>query len=341
MRITMQSIHYNILTNLNKITSDMNRINTQISSGKQMSTISDDPVNLVTALGLRSNLTQIASYQDNLLFGDKTITAAENSLTQMKSLVLKAKTLAIQQVNASVTPENRASAAEEVRHIWEQTILLGNSQVNGKYVFGGYRTTGYTDAEPAPFIADKVDGYRTNGNAIAATSQFLTSTVDNTPPADLAANDLLINGVDIGAVDLNTGVTNGLNMDGAFNLAAAINGAATSPTVTANLTTLTYSSAVTTAATATGNITMTVNGVGITASVTNLDSIATVNAAFVAAVNAETAQTGVVASIGTGSNGAANNTLILKNALAGDDSAIDITAFNDGGTGIIGGGINS
>lgn len=333
MRITMQSIHYNILTNLNKITTDMNRINTQISSGKQMSTISDDPVNLVTALGLRSNLTQISSYQDNLSFGNKTITAAENGLTQMKTLALRAKTLAIQQVNASVTPENRASAGEEVRHLWEQSILLANSVVNGKYVFGGYRTTGYTDAEPAPFIAGLVDGYRINGNAVAATSQFLTSAVSNAPPADLVANDLLINGVDIGPVDLNAGVTSGLNMDGAAKLAAAINGAATSPAVSANLTTLTYSSAPTTAAAATGNITMTVNGVGITIPVTLGDSAATVNANFVAAVNSATGLTGVTAAIGDGTNGAVNNTLILKNAQTGDGSAIDITAFNTGGTG--------
>lgn len=333
MRITMQSIHYNILTNLNKITTDMNRINNQISSGKQMSTISDDPVSLVTALGLRSNLTQITSYQDNLLFGDKTITAAENALTQMKNLALRAKTLAIQQVNASVTPENRASAAEEVRHLWEQSILLANSEVNGKYVFGGYRTTGYTDAEPAPFLADLVDGYRINGNAVASTSQALTSTVDNTPPADLIAGDVRINGTDIGPVDLNTGVSNGLNMDGASKLAAAVNGAAISPAVAANLTTLTYSSAATTAAAATGNITMTLNGVAFTIPVTLGDSAATVNAAFVATVNAATDQTGVVAAIGNGTNGAANDTLILKNAQAGDNSAIDITAFNAGGTG--------
>lgn len=333
MRITMQSIHYNILTNLNKITTDMNRINTEISSGKQMSTISDDPVNLVTALGLRSNLTQITSYQDNLLFGDKTITAAENGLTQMKNLALRAKTLAIQQINASVTPENRASAGEEVRHLWEQSILLANSEVNGKYVFGGYRTTGYTDAEPAPFIADLVDGYRINGNAVAATDQFLTSTVSNAPPADLIAGDVLINGTDIGPVDLNTLVTNGLNMDGASKLAAAINGAATSPAVSANLTTLTYSSAATTAAAATGNITMTMNGVAFTIPVTLGDSAATVNAAFVAAVNGATGLTGVTAEIGDGANGAANDTLILKNAQTGDSSAVDITAFNTGGTG--------
>ena len=59
MRITMQTIHNNILTNLNNLTTGMNRINNQISSTNQMSTISDNPVNLVTSLGLKSNLTQI------------------------------------------------------------------------------------------------------------------------------------------------------------------------------------------------------------------------------------------------------------------------------------------
>jgi hypothetical protein len=73
--------------------------------------------------------------------------------------------------------------------------------------------------------------------------------------------------------------------------------------------------------------------VGITVPVTLGDPIAAVNAAFVAAVNGATGLTGVVAAIGNGGNGAANNTLILKNALPGDDAAIDITAFNDGGTG--------
>ncbi|HCC54035.1 MAG TPA: flagellar hook-associated protein 3 [Desulfobulbaceae bacterium] len=328
MRITMQSIHYNILTNLNKITTDMNRLNNQISSGKQLATISDDPVKLVSALGLRSNLTQITSYQENLKFGDKTITAAENSLTQMKNLALRAKTLAIQQVNATVTPENRASAAEEARHLWEQSIFLGNSQVNGKYVFGGYRTTGYTAAEPAPFVADKVDGYRINGNSIAVTNQFLTSTVDNTT---IAAGDLAINGTTTGAITTGA-ATNGLFMEKAFNAKTVIE--ATDPAVIVNLTTL-YGGVAVAADTLDGSVTdfdFDLNGVNITVTIPDGTAQAGVATLIATAVNVVKDLTGVEAVIGDGAtNGGALNAIVFANMQKGDESAITVV-INDPGS---------
>ena len=330
MRITMQSIHYNILTNLNKITTDMNRVNNQISSGKQMSTISDDPVNMVTALGLRSNLTQITSYQDNLTFGDKTITAAENALTQMKNLALRAKTLAIQQVNASVTPENRASAGEEVRHLWEQSILLANSEVNGKYVFGGYRTTGYTPAEPAPFLADLVDGYRINGNALASTSQALTATVNNTT---IAAGDLAINGTATGAISTGA-TTNGLFMEKAFNAKTAIEAA--DSTVSVNLTTL-YGGAAVGADTLDGNDTnfdFDLNGVNITVTIPDGTNQAGVGTLITNAVNAAKDLTGVDAVVGDGlTNGGAASAIVFRNMQKGDASAITVVVNDPGSPG--------
>ncbi|MDG4475835.1 flagellin N-terminal helical domain-containing protein [Thiovibrio frasassiensis] len=193
MRITMQSVHNKTLRDLNNLTTSMSRVNSQISSGKQISTISQDPVNLITALGLRSTLTQITTYQDNLTFGDKSISAAESALTQMKDLTLRAKVLGLQQANATVNTQNRASAAEEVRHLWEEAITLANSDVNGKYIFGGYRTTGYTDIEPEPFVADLTAGYHINGQplpalAAAAPTQY-----------NLNTGDLAINGLPIDA----------------------------------------------------------------------------------------------------------------------------------------------
>ena len=47
MRITTQTINNTILTNLNNITTGMAKLNAQISSGNQMATISDNPVNMV------------------------------------------------------------------------------------------------------------------------------------------------------------------------------------------------------------------------------------------------------------------------------------------------------
>lgn len=285
MRITMQSIHKNILTDLNRITTDMSRVNSQISSGKQISTISQDPVNLVTALGLRSSLTQIASYQDNLTFGDKTITAAETALTQMKDLTLRAKVLGLQQANASISPENRASAAEEVRHLWEEAITLANSDVNGKYVFGGYRTTGYTETEPEPFVPDLTGGYYVNGKALAAVG-FATL-----PQYDLAPGELSINGIPIGS-------TGG---DGSATAkVAAINAESTDTGVTADFTPASLSA---TGVVGVGPLTaadLLINGQAIFDGVTNPDPSAILaldtDNTLVTAINAHSATTGVIAS---------------------------------------------
>jgi flagellin-like hook-associated protein FlgL len=325
MRITLQSIHRNILGNLNKITTDMNRINKQISSGRQISTISEDPVNLVTALGLRTNLSSIAKYRDNLSFANSMIVAAESALTQMKDLALRAKTLAIQQANAPVNQANRANAAEEVRHLWEQAIFLGNSQVMGKYVFAGYRTAGYTAMEPAPFIAGLAEGYRASGNTVPAVNSTLTGTIDNTPPPDLAPGDLLINATDIGAVDLDSGLDFGLNMSGAFNLRDAINAAPMDPPVIAALTTL-HGGGPATAEGGNGGETLqqSINGVAFEVVIPDGATAGEVSALTVEAINAVAAQTGVSARVGDGSNGGAVDAVVLYNTQPGDESDIEV-----------------
>lgn len=280
MRITMQSLYSNILTNLNQITTDMSRINAQISSGRQMATISDNPVNIVTALRLRSSLSQIAMYQDNLTFGDKAITAAENSLTQMKDITLRAKTLGLQQANASVSPQNRASAAEEVRNLWEEAIALANSEVNGKYIFGGYRTTGYTETEPEPFVADLASGYRVNGKALAAVS------FASLPEYDLAAGDLTINGIAIA----------GTGGDGSATAkAGVINDAADTTGVSADITPAFLAATVATGAGSLGVGDLTINGQNIFAAPTAILAQDTDNT-LVNAINAKTDLTGVIAS---------------------------------------------
>ncbi|MEW6594410.1 MAG: flagellar hook-associated protein FlgL [Thermodesulfobacteriota bacterium] len=331
MRVTMKSIHQNILGNLNRLTGDLNRLTNQISSGKQMSKLSDNPVNLITALGLRTNLAELGQYQDNLSFGNKIISASENALTQIKELVMRAKTLALQQANAPLTATNRASAAEEVRHLWEQAVILANTQVNGKYIFGGFRTTGYTEAEPAPFVQNARDGYFINGAGLNRMEEKLTGTVANS--ADLAMGDLLINGTDIGAVDLDTGAltVNGLNMGGASNLKSAVNAAGSG--VTATLTTL-YAGA---AATAPGAATVSfyLNGEvvnlatgGVSANQTATD--------VAAAINAISDRTGVTAAVGNTTNGGAANSVVLTNALAGDESAITVLGLSAGESALTG-----
>jgi len=326
MRVTTRMLYRNMQYDINKLSSNIQRVNKQISSGMQMSSISDNPTNLMSALRMRSDLSDISQYQENLTYGKSMVTAAETALTEMKDLLMQANTLALQANNATMTQTNRDSLAEEVNSLYEQAVSLANTQLGGKYIFGGYRTTGYTENEPAPFIAGLADSYQVNGSSLAPLDTMLTgSPLSNA--TDLAAGDLVLNGEDMGSVDLTTAslMVNGVNMGGAANLKAAIN--ANSSTVTASLTTLYACGCAATGGTDT-LVAFSLNGTAISFTTSSEPATDTI-----AAINAVSDQTGVTAYLGDGSNGGTAGAIVLENTMAGDESNITITSYSEtGGT---------
>ncbi len=333
MRTTLNTIYNNIRGSLDKITTDMEAINQQISSGNQMSKISSNPVNLVSALRFRTTVAEIDQFQDNITKGNTIINASESSLTQMKSLALRAKTLAIQAADPALTPDNLTAIAVEINQMFKQSIELANSQINNQFIFGGQRTSSYTDIEPTPFIIDKGDGHWVNGTALTPLHSELTSTaiataasLPATPPTALVAGDVLINSEDIGAVDLKTALDiDGVNMAGANDLKTAINQKTT-----------VYASNAATADTTGSTFTFDLNKTPITTTIA-IGSTATVVAnTTIAAINAQTATTGVTAILGDGTNGGPIDSVVFKNAQAGNNSTITVSNF----TTVINGGAN-
>ncbi len=217
MRTTLNTIYGMIGNNLNKFTSDMWQLNSQISSGLQMSKISDNPINVVSALGKRSTLAEINQYQSNISFGGSMISAAEDALTGIKDLVMTSKTRILAAINDSQNSTTRTYIADELHVYLEEAVALGNSRLDGKYVFGGYRTTGYTETEPTPFMLDYSDGYRIQGSALPV-KDMLSPSVSIT---DLAAGDLVINGIAVSDDVANNSVVFPLSTAG--EKAAAIN----------------------------------------------------------------------------------------------------------------------
>ncbi len=338
MRTTMNTVYAKTLANLNKLTSDMDAINTRLSSGRELNKISDNPVNMVSALNLRSSVAEINQYEDNLKYGNSMIAASESALIQIKEQLIEAKIIAIQAQDPAVAV-NRNSIAPKVQNLITQSVTLGNTQINGKYIFGGFRTSGYTEKEPAPFVEGLIDGYRLNGNPPLSQStipqpwivqetggtgtlEFTTSTGTTTVP-----------GIDLNAVS----TTNGLNEENAWDLRNAINGVSASSGVTAAVTTRAEG---TTAATAGGPQV-------ISFDITYPTGVATVNftaggtATEIAqqtadAINSLSNVTGVMALRGNGQNGGVNDSIILQNVTDGDETAIQLSNLSAGETALIG-----
>ncbi len=331
MRVTLSTMTSKIVNNLDRLTTDLSRVNDQISSGLQMSRLSDKPTSLATALGFRTTIAEITQFTENIDYGNNVINATESAYMQIKDMAMTGKTLAIQAVNGTLGQENFNAIAEQVNNLITQSISLGNTQLNGKYIFGGYRTTGYTTEEPAPFMRDKGDGHWINGQSFNPNQSGLplTGAVATAAPTlqDISDGDLLINDTSIGAVDMTTGatITNGLNMDGANRLKGAVNGVTATTGVSATLTTLHAGSAATTGSSTT--MAFTINGTDITLTTGGVSAAATAQD-IVDAINLQKGESGVAARVGDGSNGGAANAVVLYNDIDGDESDIVISGLS-------------
>ncbi len=335
MRTTLNTIYNNINNNLHNIKSDLNDINNRISSGQRMSKISDDPVAMSSALRMRSSLAGIGQYHDNLNYGSSIINGSESALTQIKEQVNQAQITILQAKNSSVNTDQRQNIAEVIRNYKEQIVTLGNSRIDGKYIFGGHRTSGYTEAEPAPFVLDKIDGYRVNGTMPDprdpdAPGWLVKDNVDN-----FDANDTLqitndtdgTRNIALGSLGDSTVADNGLNMQGTANLRDAIN--AGGPHETKALLTTLIAGTEVDPASGTNDIEFDLTGPeGATASIkvnfkgseTEVETAQKV----VEKINESSNITGVRAFRGTGGNGGPNNSIVLRNSEDGEEGAIQI-----------------
>lgn len=140
MRITMNNIYGSMLSNLDLLSQDMNKLTESIASGKKYSMPSDDPIALINALETRSIIAEIDQYERNITHGISWTDSAELALRQTDEVVTRARELAVQMASATQNEATRESAAAEVEELINQVVALGNTRLGEKYVFAGQKT---------------------------------------------------------------------------------------------------------------------------------------------------------------------------------------------------------
>jgi flagellar hook-associated protein 3 FlgL len=155
MRIATDSFYQNILQGLLNSASDLKKAEEKVSSGKKFNRPSDDPVAMVSSLNFQTALSRVKQYQQNIETGNLWLSSSETAISQASDLANQAQQIAAQMSSGSQTDAARTQAAEEVGQLLDQAISLGNTQVAGKYIFAGYRTS------TAPFSKTTVGGVET------------------------------------------------------------------------------------------------------------------------------------------------------------------------------------
>jgi flagellar hook-associated protein 3 FlgL len=118
----------------------LNRSQEKVATGRNMNRPSDNPVGLVSALGLRNSLSRLEQYQRNMDMGKIWLDLSSTAIEQAGKVAQQAQAIALNLQDGTQSAEMRSTLANAVGLLLDQAVSLGNTQLAGKYIFAGYNT---------------------------------------------------------------------------------------------------------------------------------------------------------------------------------------------------------
>jgi flagellin-like hook-associated protein FlgL len=273
MRVTNQILFKTGLANIQRQNSRLLETQEEASSGKSVRHLSDDPVKARRILALRDTLASFDQFKRNRNTVTTSLQTTDTTLGELNNLLVHAKELAIAGANATAVPSDRKAMAAEVAQIFTQAVQIGNTNIDGRFVFAG-RT-----ADQQPF------------SALVATETTASGLTPSGTLPTLNAGDLTINGATIRApLVADDTLSTSDNAASALALATVINEGTPGTGVHADA-----STTLSLTATTFGNLVGTdfsINGVNVTGPITDATSlVAAVNAANIPGVLASSTGT--------------------------------------------------
>lgn len=116
------------------------RLSREALEQRKVFTPSDDPVAAAAAQKENAKLERNEGAERSINAGVAALQLADNALSSYGDLIVKMKELAIQHANETYDPLNRDAAAAEVLRMREAMVDLANTEIRGRYLFGGYQT---------------------------------------------------------------------------------------------------------------------------------------------------------------------------------------------------------
>lgn len=140
MRITQSMLSNNSLRNLSNGYDRLGKLQEQLSSQKKFSKPSDDPVAAMRSMGYRTDLDRIGQYQQNIGEVKNWVDSTDDALDKSVLALQKIRELTVQASNGTLEGNQKSYIAKEIEQLQAQIVDLGDTQVGGKYIFGGTKT---------------------------------------------------------------------------------------------------------------------------------------------------------------------------------------------------------
>ncbi len=161
MRVTQRMLHEGSLRRLAANLASLQKVQEQVSTGRQLNRPSDDPAHVREAVKLRDGLAELEQYLRNTDAAERDLSAADGALRTANDMLHRARELAIQGANDTLSGADRQRMAQEVTAIGQALVQAAGANVGDRYIFSGFRT------DIAPY-ASASGPYLGDGGAIVA-----------------------------------------------------------------------------------------------------------------------------------------------------------------------------
>lgn len=164
MRITNSLMTDTLQNNIGQGLSNLNSLQLQLSTGKQLNAPSDDPAGTALSMSLRSNIQDNTQYIKNGQQGSDIMKLTDSALNDATNLIDQARSIASQAANSTQTTDSLNALTAQVDAISQQLTNIANTTYAGKYIFSGAKTT------TPPYIAgDPTHTYQGDTGSMKAT----------------------------------------------------------------------------------------------------------------------------------------------------------------------------
>jgi len=140
MRVTNRMMAENAIQNLADNMEKVNNLQNKLALNKNFLVASDDPTRASASMSLRSNLKALNAYSEAASLTQNWMTATDSAFDRMEQLAVRANDLILQGLNDTLVGDDRAETlGVEMQSILNEAVEIGNTSVNGQYIFSGYQ----------------------------------------------------------------------------------------------------------------------------------------------------------------------------------------------------------
>jgi flagellar hook-associated protein 3 FlgL len=141
MRVTNKMLSHSFLRDMSTNLKNMQTLQQQMTSGKEIRKPSDNPFKVARAMQLHTDINTNKQYNENIKDTTNWLDTTDTALGQAGNVLQRVRELLVSAGNASYGPNERKAIKDEINQKVGELSQIINTNFDGKYVFGGSRGT--------------------------------------------------------------------------------------------------------------------------------------------------------------------------------------------------------